>query len=747
MTEFLSPESAEYAFGTSAHGWSGFVVVDVHGVEAISEPFHYLVSLIRRPNEAVPLESLLDVDATLAFAAHQAQPGFFVRHGVIERAVELERTTSFHLYQVVLRPTFWRARYRQRCRTFVDHTLREIVDAVLKNESPAHPGGFEGLAPIDTDPGRPELLGRPAGAVAPVATYRWDVRDHVTVSRLDDRSLRKFTAQYNESDYDFVARLLEEEGIGYFFEHDAGGSTMWLCDTPGRQSLFADRRDPQAVRFEGHSSGLGIGREQVVWGFHESMAMRPRAVTMRDWSWTRSHVVLEGRAQASSGDEDHAGHFEFPGRDDGRLKEPCIHPADVRLERFAAEAELRHGRSNLRGLAAGRRILISDHGGADGHLVTRVELAAVQLELERSALDDLPFGFDGRSARNRRAHEARFDALPAEVRFRPAMVTRKPRIDGVQSAIVTAESGATKPPPEIHSDEFGRVRVRFPWDQRADGKPSSHWLRVSHQWAGAGFGGLYTPRVGQEVLVAFVGGDPERPVVVGRVYNATHPLPIPDYDQHLEQSTIRSQSTPRATGYNEILFDDRHHHECIRVHAQRNMDETILGAHSVSVGGDQSTTVGGNQTNTVEKDHTHHAKGNHHHNVDGDHDDYVIGHITTISGGFHRDYAAANREIRATNFYVETGPSQNGMAGDLQLKSGTMALHQQQAFEAHAPTWGVHNRESFEVRVGTAFIRVLPGLIELNTGAGAVLHLTGATIVAKAAGDLTAIASTIHLNP
>jgi type VI secretion system secreted protein VgrG len=731
IPEFLAPEHAEYAFGTRTHGWSGFAVVDFHAIEGISEPFRYVITLMRRAGDPTPLDSLLDADATLAIAA-RSEPGFFVRHGFVEAAEELERTSEIILYRVVLAPAAARARYRQRCRTFNEKTLREIVTSVLKNESVRHPRGFEGLVAQDADPGRPELLAAPTGPVSPMASFRWDIRDAETNDRLDDRVLRRYVVQYNESDYDFVARLLEEEGISYFYEHDAGGATMWLTDQPGRQSLFAARRTAQSVRFQSHSGGLGADEDQVVHTFLEALRMRSAAVTMRDWSWVRSHVVLEGRARSSSGDDDRSGHFAFPGRDDGRAAQPCVHPADVRLERFTVEKNLSEGRANVRGLCAGRRIAMTDHGGpADGYLLCRIETVAVQLEIGGTVLDELPFGFEGRSARKRR-HESRFQALRADVRFRPAMATPKPRIDGVQSAVVTDEDGTPTPPPEINSDSIGRVRVRFPWDQRDDGTPSSKWLRVSQYWAGAGFGALYTPRVGQEVLVAFTEGDPDRPTVVGRVYNTTHPLPIQNYDQHLEQSTIRSQSTPNATGHNEILFDDRAGHECFRVHAQRDMVETVLhdhrlnvhhnesisvsGSQSISVGGDQSTTVGGTQRNTVDQDQI----------VD------IRGHINVTSGGFHNDSAAANREIRATNFYVETGPNQDGAAGDIQLKSGTAAWWQQ---------------EEFVIHVGSAFIRVLPGLIELNTGAGASIRLVGAAINTDSSGDTTMRGAHILLNP
>jgi type VI secretion system secreted protein VgrG len=219
------------------------------------------------------------------------------------------------------------------------------------------------------------------------------------------------------------------------------------------------------------------------------------------------------------------------------------------------------------------------------------------------------------------------------------MLTKVPRIEGIQTAIVTDHEGSPEAPPEIHCDDWARVRVRFPWDQRDDGKPSSKWIRVSQVWAGAGYGALYIPRVGQEVLVAYLQGDPDNPTIVGRVYNVKNPLPL-NAGKSPEQSTLKSQSTPNAEGSNELRFNDLASAEEIHLHAQRNLDEVVRVDHTTRVGQDQKNAVGrdqmnevgGDQSNRVMNDRTHVVGADERARVGGDRSHDVEGKETVTVG-------------------------------------------------------------------------------------------------------------------
>jgi type VI secretion system secreted protein VgrG len=268
-------------------------------------------------------------------------------------------------------------------------------------------------------------------------------------------------------------------------------------------------------------------------------------------------------------------------------------------------------------MAPGYRFTLHDTDGlvSDAKLLAvRVETFATELTPQGTLLDQEPFGFTDATGALVSGYESRFLALSEAVPYRPSRRTPKPKIHGVQAAVVTAEELASADRPAIHADSTARVRVRFPWDQHSDtddATPTSRWIRVSQYWAGAGYGALYMPRVGHEVLVAYMQGDPDQPVIVGRVYNVQHP---PPYDPSKEptKSTLKSQSAKEkeeVDGFNELRFEDKAKQEEIYLHAQRNLNEVVLANHSTSVGGDQSNTVFHNQSNTVHGHRTHRVDG------------------------------------------------------------------------------------------------------------------------------------------
>jgi type VI secretion system secreted protein VgrG len=293
-------------------------------------------------------------------------------------------------------------------------------------------------------------------------------------------------------------------------------------------------------------------------------------------------------------------------------------------------------------------------------LITRVETHAVQLLPDDTQLDLEPIGLTPATLRERSAFfEVRYQAVPAEVPFRPARRTAKNTISGVQTARVTAEEIGENT--ELNSDKFGRVRVRFPWDQREnDGTPTSKWVRVAQYWAGPGFGALYVPRVGHEVIVAFERGDPDRPLIVGRVYNEQNPPPYAE--PNTTKSTIKSDSVgpdgASADGFNEFRFDDAASKEQVFLHAQRNLDEVVRANHSTTVGGDQSNSVGGDQSNTVMGSRTH--------EVSGTELVHVVGDRTTLfdSAEFHKVGATRCTLIGANDIRLVSSHDVLGVGGN-----------------------------------------------------------------------------------
>ncbi len=705
-------------------GWGEFEVVRFHSVEEISRPFLYEIILLRRASRGpADLDALLDAPASLAISTEKR---WRLVHGIVAEAEELERTHEVLLYRVLLVPHFYRARFRRSCRNFVGRPLMEVLSLVLENVGPlgAHgPGGltrFTGdSVPADTGPDFRSYT-------PPLALYRWMV---IAEDRFNDVSRRKSVAQYNESDFDFFSRLLEDEGVGYQLEHGDNCVVMTITDHPGRFTLFPNR--DRRVLYQPVHRGDGMVHREVVLAYSEARRLSSRSVRLRDYSWARSNIPLEGQAAAGSADAtQRCEHFEFPALEESVTTDPCVAPAEIRLQRFEAERAMGSGQGTVRTLEAGEVATVHDVSGLrpdEDLLVVRVEAHATQSVVEGTVLDRQDFGAL-RAPQLPGAYENVFSVLPASLRFRPAIVTPKPIIAGVQSAIVNAEE-ILGDPPEIHTDAWGCVRVRFPWDEtpvRAD--PTSIWMRVSQYWAGAGFGAIFTPRVGQEVLVAYEQGNPDRPVIVGRVFNGQNPVPHP-LPKDKTISTVRTRSTPKSHGFNEIRFQDLVGKEEIYVHAQNALDEVVLGSHSTSVGGDQSNTVAGNRTAKVQKnqetvvginnsiavlgDEDRHVTGNETYEVGRDESIEVKGTRHTKIIGQDSHYAAGydstvggNHEFQSSNTYFTTG--------DFQVKGKTAAFWEETQFLAKG---------------GGAQLVLAPGRVWIDNGAGAGISIVGSTII------------------
>lgn len=610
--------NAGFLFGSKATGWLTAEVVRVHALEEIGAPFRYDITLRRAHAQgSLSIDELVDTAASFAVRGSRRWRQV---HGVIAEAEEIERRQHHDFYRVLLVPHWWRALYRRRCRSFVHKTLREIIESVLENRATDHPEGLAGLESFDAADAPLPPVPSTSSYQPGKGYFRWAME---TEGRLDNRDLRAHVVQYNESDFAFIGRLLEEEGISYLFEEAADGTVMTLTDHPGRMLLSSEVPGYRLVqRLE---AGEQVGTE-IVHVLRRRRRMRPLAVKMRDFDWNKSRTQLEH--EAAPGGDGHAGatHYEFPARDENEGAAPCRAPAEHRRERFEAERAMCTGIGSLRSMVAGTRFAVRDDAGLrqDVELVAaRVETYAVEIDHADGLLGGEEFGFEGYERDPNRGPycEVHFDALPSDHRYRPEPdATPRPRINGIQTAIVTAEEVSEDT--EIHCDEQGRVRVRFPWDQRPpDGTPSSKWVRVSHGWAGNAFGHVYTPRVGDEVLVAFLQGDPDRPVILGRVYNPQWPPPY-DVREHKTRSTIKSHSSPNAEGFNELQFEDLAGEEHIFLHAQKDLRERVLNDHSTHVGHDQSNHVEHDQSNQVDHNRTHGVIGTEDVTVGGDRTTY-----------------------------------------------------------------------------------------------------------------------------
>lgn len=736
----------DYLFGTTVDGWKGPPVVRWRSREALGEPYELEITVSRRSEDgALDLPAYLGTTGTLRIASMDRWRPV---HGLITGADEIERTRAMFLYRFVLSPLPFGMTQRVRYRTFVDQTLRQILVALLENRSVAQPGGAGGLAESSSAPA--PSLSQPSfdEYTSPAGRYRFAVSDS---SRLDDTKLRSYVVQYGESDHDLFHRLLEEEGLTYFYEHSEDESVLAIVDRPGQVSPLGRQ---ERYRLRNDLRGTGADEPEIVRSLKSAERLVWGGTTARAWDPARSQTPQQGNAiddvkraggETSQADAALFAHDLFPSRDE-EVGTPCITPATLAVERRACGRSRKVGRSTIRMLEPGLKMTVGDEGGVYEDqvvVVTSVTTFATQLLPEDTLLDEEPWGLNGRGHRDV-TYENEFTALPEDIPYRPELRTPPPRIHGIQTAVVSADE-AGGDPPEIHINEESCVRLRFPWDERIEqGKPSSRWIRVSNPWAGAGFGDVFVPRVGQEVLVAYLGGDPERPLVVGRVYNATNPIPY----TKPTISTIKTKSSPKSDGYNELRFDDDAGKEEVYLQAEKNLNELVKNGHSTSVGGDQSNSVGGNQSNDVKGSRTHHVVGDETHTVDAcrttninTNDTHNVAGIlvTTVKG-------PEGRQVESGRMTTIFGVDFHGIKGHDQtiVEGGGQTLHVSGHRKVVVGGKNLmssnleHLLKAPEVHLtsGGAFIKLSGNIIELNTGSGASISMIGAHIRIKAAGDL-----------
>ncbi|UQA54605.1 type VI secretion system Vgr family protein [Polyangium aurulentum] len=703
--------------GAEGSPWGHLVVAQFRGQEAMSTPYRYeLLVASKTPSPEVDPADLVGRRGTLRIAT-VSEPACRVVHGVIAEAEELHPVPEGMLYRVVLMPPIVRAQHRKRCRVFLDKTLRQIIDAVLQGDPNLK--REDGLVAEPDD-------GTSADYTTALERFAWRITDP---SRIDDRTVRPFVVQYNESDLAFVSRLLEEEGISYHYENGDGLCLLVLSDADSGRTRLA----PFAP------CGHGVtGREVTMMKL--GARLRTKAVRLDDFDWKKPALDLAADAVT---DMDLV-EYHYPGGfqetpNQGKLLAKAV------LERYGVEADYATGEGKVRLLSAGT-IFQLEHAKPryEGeYLVTALEVrgeqkGAVSLN---GAWMDVPFTCKFECARRGK------DGTVSESHFRPARVTPKPRIVGSQTAFVTAAPGAEGA--EIHvggppGGEIGCVRLRFHWDRdpaRHAKEPTSCWVRVSQMFAGAGMGGVWHPRVGVEVIVEFLEGDPDRPIVTGRVYNGAN-LPAAPGAGAPTISSFRSLSSPGGGTYNELAFDCAAGAEAINMHAgkdwnsQVNNDraENVGNNSSSSVGVDRSEATGANRSTSVGANNTEMIGGNESVSV-GANQTASVGVNQSVSVGVNQSTNVGANQSTAVgaNQSVVVGANQSTSIGAMHAvfvgadETVTVGANQTTAIGAsHTVTVGADETISIganqTVGIGAAHAMTVGSTQTLNAGGAQTIH-------------------------
>lgn len=385
---------------------------------------------------------------------------------------------------------------------------------------------------------------------------------------------REYCVQYRETDYDFCHRLLEDVGIFYRIEHQADTHTIVFSDSEhfppldSSQYTVPYRPDDEEGRII-HPGIQALDRQRD---------LAPQRVLVNDYDYRNPSANL----QANHGEADSSWYIDTSGH---LTPEEGNRRARLRQEAARWPACIAQGRANFPGLDAGQSFQLQGHPDRDRDRVYR--LVAVNACLVADGPDSTGNGFTLR---------CQFEALDEAIAYRPPCVTPKPMVSSLQGAVVVGPPGA-----EVHTDSLARVRVRFHWDhEHGTEEDTSCWMRVAQPWAGKGWGSLMLPRVGQEVLVGYIEGDIDRPVVTATVYNAENPPPF-DLPAQASQTGFVSRSLDRGqpSHASSIIFDDTRGTEMLKLHAERDMSTNVERSQSLMVGEDRKLDVGRSMTTTT----------------------------------------------------------------------------------------------------------------------------------------------------
>lgn len=394
-----------------------------------------------------------------------------------------------------------------------------------------------------------------------------------------------YCVQYQESDFDFISRLMEHEGIYYYFTHQQDGHTLVLADAPAAHQELAGYA---SIPYQLAEGGLVENKDSIN-SWSVSDAITPSLYSLDDYDFRKPRArLLEARQNPASFAQDKAEVFDWPGRYTDHAHGQFY--VKVRQQEFEAQHEQMSGEGNSQGIAPGYRFQLTQAPRMEDNRAYLVVSAQYFMQENSYASNDNDVG----------EQRTEFQVVPADINWRPARTTPWPKTHGPQTAEVVGPEGES-----IWTDKYGRVKLKFRWDRHGSGnETSSCWVRVSSAWAGWKYGGIQIPRVGEEVVVDFINGDPDRPIITGRVYNEDS---MPPWDLPGDATKMGFMSRSKGGGADNASFlflEDSPGNESFDMHAERNMNMTVENDKNVNIDGSRTTTIGRQQDDTVTGDAT-----------------------------------------------------------------------------------------------------------------------------------------------
>ncbi|WP_421668313.1 type VI secretion system tip protein VgrG [Pseudomonas sp. ALK-5] len=592
-----------------------FNVLAFDGVEAISALYAIHVELVSEHPD-FDLESLLGQPAFLQFGLNGEG-----LHGRIEDVLVGEAGKRLTRYHLTLVPTLHYLQFSHNQRIFQHLTVPQIIAQVFKGH----------------------------GIQADAFAF------HVS-----DSPEREYCTQYGESDFEFVQRLCAEDGIAWHHQHSADGHLLVFSDD---QTWFPKLGETPYQQ----DSGM-VADNPVVSQFSLRLSTRTSTVTRRDYDLKRPSLLLESRFSAEFSPELEDYRYPVFIKNESRGKQL----ARQALERHRADYRLAEGKSDQPALRSGYFFDLTEHPRKTCNdlwlLVSLHHVGRQPQSLEEAITSDVKPEDDFTQG-----YRNSFSAIPWDVFYRPPIPAQRPALVS-QTARVTGPAGE-----EIYCDEHGRVRVELPWDRaELNSEKSSCWLRVSSSWAGESFGAVTIPRIGMEVVVTYLEGDPDQPLITGCVANAVTSVPY-SLPEHQTKTVLRSHSSPHTGGYNELSLEDRAGQEKIYLRAQRDVEQLILNDSDTKIGNDRREQitrdshslisndrfeqVDNHSASLIKGDELHTTQGVRNTVIGGDELITITGNSSTTAGGTLVIQAGAQAHVTAANVVIDAGMSLTLKAG------------------------------------------------------------------------------------
>jgi len=573
-------------------GGEKLLIAKFQGVEKISDLFHFNLSLLST-NHGIDFKSIIGGNVTVAIRLINGEERFI--NGIISTFSQIggdvrdeQSGMVFFPYTATMVPWLWLLSQTSDLRIFQEKSVIDIIEQIFSEK------GFV------------DYKKKLSGTYLP----------------------RTYCVQYRETDFNFISRLMEEEGIAYYFIHENGRHTLVLADAAGSYTPC-----PHYEKIRCHQASCGKGGfldEDVITTLALRNEIRPAKYTLKDYNFKTPNnkllVEMDGIENLGPGEKEF---YDYPGLytklGDGEAL------ANARIQREEARIATITGTSDVRGLASGYSFTLKEYFREELN-EKKYLLTSVKHSVEQEAY---------RSGAGENSYSNTFSCIPLDTPFRPSRSTPKPIVEGVQTAIVVGPAGE-----EIHTDEHGRIKVQFHWDRegKAD-EDSSCWIRVGQTWSGSGWGAMFIPRIGHEVIVDFLEGDPDRPIVIGSVYHGAN---RPPYNLPAEKtkSTIKSNSSKGGGGFNEIRLEDKAGSEEIFIHGQKDWNINILNNKGQTIGVDETMSVGNNRTKSVGNDQSESIGKNKTIMVGSNHTETIAANMA-VTVGANRTLTIASSESKS----------------------------------------------------------------------------------------------------